>query len=38
MPMKNTTPLTMVGKEEPTVDPLDLKKSSIDGKRYLDYL
>jgi hypothetical protein len=36
MPMKNTTPLTMVGKEESTADPLEYHTSVTDDKDLME--
>jgi hypothetical protein len=36
MPMKNTTPLIMVGKEEPTADPLDCHFSVTDDNKMIE--
>jgi hypothetical protein len=36
MTMKNTTPLIMVGKEEPTMDPLDCHFSVTDDKEIME--
>ncbi len=36
MPMKNTTPLIMVGKEEPTTDPLDCHFSVTNDKEMME--
>ena len=36
MPMKNTTPLIMVGKEEPTADPLDCHFSVTDDTKMVN--
>ncbi len=36
MPMKNATPLVMVGKEEPTADPLDCHFSVTYDKEMME--